>query len=124
MKITNADTAKAQSKQALGMATGWVRVEFLYAWTRPASLNPLSEPVPFNKRVFFQLQTHPVVPRELHGPHSILPSLKSYTNTNTYIKNTSFRSMNFPFIITNTNTNPNTNTNTDFINTKISDFPF
>ena len=32
--------------------------------------------------------------------------------------------MDFPFKITNTNTNPNTNTNTDFINTKISDFPF
>ena len=59
VKITNADATKAQSKRALGMAMGWVWVRFLYARTWPAGLNPLSEPAPFNKRVFFPTPNPP-----------------------------------------------------------------
>ena len=79
----------------IGMATGWVQAKFLYA--RPVGLNPLPEPAPFNKWVFFPTQTHPAEPCGLHGPCPIMPSPDHNTNTNTDIKNTSFRSMTFPF---------------------------
>ena len=111
----------------VGMATGWVQAEFLYARTHPTGLNPLPKLALFSKRVFFfQPQTCPAKPRKLHGPVPSCPAPNHNTNTNTDIKNTSFKSMNFPFKIANTNTKtyPNTNTNIDFINTKISDFPF
>ena len=57
---------------SLGMATGRVRAGFLYTRTRPAGLNLLSEPGPFNKRVFF------VAPK-LAPSKLVSPSPKSKT---------------------------------------------
>ena len=79
------------------MAMSHVQGEFLYAWTRFASPLPLPKPTVFNKRLFFNPQTHPVKP--LWAPsHHARPKI--------------------------TNINPNTNTNTKIKSTKISDLWF
>ena len=57
----------------LGMATGRVRAGFFHIRTRPAGLNPWSEPDPFTKWVFFPgPRPAPVGP---HGPRLGQPDL-------------------------------------------------
>ena len=71
----------------IGMTTGRVQAGFLYARTRPVGLNPLPEPVPFNKWVFFFFFFQP---KTGLVPSCPAPNHNTNTNTNTDIKNTSF----------------------------------
>ena len=68
----------------IGMTTGRVQAGFLYARTRPVGLNPLPEPVPFNKWVFFFFFSNPKRALSRHAQ----PQITTQTQTQTQISKT------------------------------------
>ena len=109
-----------------------VQVEFFHTWTRPANLSRRPGPSPFIKRIFFltlnppywasagPVPTCPAKPKIKNtnfdlwffGPKSQTQTQKSQTQMSdlwfpfqNHKPNTNFRSIIFPFKITNTNSN-------------------